>query len=53
MVTYERELQGFLDFAVNGKRINWFAQALVAKGGWNAARITPENHPNYFAQNGD
>ena len=44
---------GFLDFAVNAKRINWFASALDSKGGWSTALITPGNHPDYFKLNGD
>ena len=43
---------GFLDFAVNAKRVNWFAAALGKKG-WSTSPITPGNHPDYFRQNGE
>jgi len=43
---------GFLDFAVNAKRINWFVSALAQKG-WSASPITADNHPDYFRQNGE
>ena len=42
---------GFLDFAVNAKRVNWFATALGNKG-WSTVLITPDNHADYFRQNG-
>jgi hypothetical protein len=42
---------GFLDFAVNAKRVNWFATALGQKG-WSTSTITPDNHADYFRQNG-
>ena len=43
---------GFLDFAVNAKRINWFASALSDKG-WATNVITPANHADYYLQNGN
>jgi len=44
---------GFLDFSVNAKRVNWFAAALAARGGWTTRPITPDDHPDYFNQNGN
>uniref|UniRef100_A0A7S2S9B5 DUF1499 domain-containing protein n=1 Tax=Rhizochromulina marina TaxID=1034831 RepID=A0A7S2S9B5_9STRA len=41
---------GYLDFLVNAKRLNWFADALRADG-WAAGAITSKSHPDYFQQN--
>eukprot|EP00636_Phaeomonas_parva_P006740 CAMPEP_0118858056 /NCGR_PEP_ID=MMETSP1163-20130328/4881_1 /TAXON_ID=124430 /ORGANISM="Phaeomonas parva, Strain CCMP2877" /LENGTH=240 /DNA_ID=CAMNT_0006791459 /DNA_START=342 /DNA_END=1065 /DNA_ORIENTATION=- len=42
---------GFLDFAVNAKRINFIAEKLQAKG-FEVNTITPKTHPLYWEQNG-
>lgn len=40
--------EGYLDFGVNGKRLNWISAKLRAKG-WTAPAITKATHPAYFA----
>lgn len=39
--------EGYLDFNVNGKRLNWISAKLRAKG-WDAPEITKTTHPSYF-----
>lgn len=41
---------GFLDFAVNAKRLNWISSRLRELG-WAAPEITAQSHPMYFGQN--
>ena len=41
---------GYLDFAVNAKRLNYIAGQLRKKG-WAAPDITPQTHPSYWLQN--
>ena len=43
---------GRQDKFVNSKRVNYYAQALAAAGGWKTAAITQETHPVYFNENG-
>ena len=41
---------GFLDFAVNAKRLNALSAKLRALG-WDAPALTPASHPIYFGKN--
>ena len=41
---------GYLDFAVNAKRLNYLSEKLRDKG-WTAAAIDSKSHPDYFYQN--
>lgn len=43
---------GYLDFAVNARRVNWLAAQLPkASPGWTTAALTRKTHPVYFDQN--
>ena len=42
---------GRQDYLVNAKRLNWFASALNAAGGWTASPISAETHPVYWNEN--
>ena len=41
---------GYLDFGVNGKRVNFIAKNLRAKG-WDAVGVDYDTHRNYAIQN--
>ena len=41
---------GFLDYGVNGKRLNVLAEEF-RKGGWTAPAVSRKSHPNYCFQN--
>lgn len=41
---------GYLDFGVNGKRLNYIANALRAKG-WKAEGVNPKTHAFYMSEN--
>lgn len=42
---------GRQDFLVNSKRVNYFANALSAAGGWQTMPISAETHPVYWSEN--
>jgi hypothetical protein len=42
---------GYLDFQVNAKRLNYFANALNKKGGWKCPLVTADKYPRYFKEN--
>mmetsp|Transcript_63850 Transcript_63850/g.93491 ORF Transcript_63850/g.93491 Transcript_63850/m.93491 type:complete len:268 (-) Transcript_63850:425-1228(-) len=42
---------GYLDFGVNAKRINYFADRLNEYEGWKCSKISKASHPDYVAQN--
>lgn len=42
--------QGYLDQAVNAKRLNWISEQL-RKAGWTAPELTREGYLSYFKQN--
>jgi len=43
---------GYLDYGVNGKRFNWFAQRLGGISGWKTTPLRSKGHEEYFALNG-
>jgi len=43
---------GYLDYGVNAKRYNWFANTLAVTPGWAAKPILSKGHEEYFALNG-
>ena len=43
---------GYLDYGVNAKRWNWFAQRLGETKGWKTAPLLSKGHEEYFALNG-
>ena len=42
--------EGYLDFGVNAKRLNFLSAALRSKG-WDAPAITKKTHSDYFYEN--
>mmetsp|Transcript_4418 Transcript_4418/g.6608 ORF Transcript_4418/g.6608 Transcript_4418/m.6608 type:complete len:259 (+) Transcript_4418:114-890(+) len=42
---------GFLDLRVNAKRVNYITDKLSQIPGWQAEKITPSTHPQYFQMN--
>ena len=42
---------GYLDYGVNAKRFNWFAQRLGGAKGWKTAPLLSKGHEEYFALN--
>ena len=42
---------GYLDYGVNAKRLNWFADRLGATSGWKTSPLLKKGHEEYFALN--
>jgi len=43
---------GYLDYGVNAKRYEWFAQHLGNTRGWTTTPLRSKGHEQYFAENG-